>query len=325
VTAEGPEVSVVVATYNRSGMVEQTIAAVLAQEGVGDFEIVVVDDGSPDDTWERLVRLASSTEKLVPVRLAQNSGAAAARNAGWRAGRGTLIAFTDDDCTPDAGWLAALCARAGDADIVQGRTVPRPDQLANHGPFGRTMQVDWEEGYYETCNVLYRREWLERLQGFDESFRYPYGEDTDLAWRAKELGAKTVFVDDAIVLHEIWPSRYRAYLRDIRRREGMVMLFSKHPDLRGHIGMGVLYRPGHLESVMAAAGLGLLAADVRSPTRWAIAAGLGARYAWACRKARHRPHRKVDWIAVVPLTFFADLYDTAVMARASIKYRTLLL
>jgi glycosyltransferase involved in cell wall biosynthesis len=325
VNADGPEVSVVVATYNRARLLQQTLGSLLQQEGIDRYEVVVIDDGSDDETWEQLQRTAASTDRIVPIRMPQNSGAATARNAGWRAARAPVIAFTDDDCTPDAGWLAALVRRMSEADIVQGRTVPRPDQLGSYGPFSRSIEVEREEGYYETCNVGYHRALLERLGGFDEDFRFPYGEDTDLAWRAKKSGASTLFADEVVVFHEVWPSRYIDHLRDIRRRSGMVQLFSKHPEIRRHLGTKLFFRPGHRESLMAAGGLALLAGRPTSRRRWMLAAALGARYAWVCRKCHRGPRPRILWAGVVPLAFIADLYDTAVMARASIKYRTLLL
>lgn len=325
VKSDSPRVAVVIATYNRARLLRQTLDALTRQEGVDDFEVVVVDDASTDDTWRKLEEWAAEDARLVPVRMPRNSGAAAARNIGWRAARAALIAFTDDDCTPQPGWLAALCAGLADADLVQGPTSPRPDQAGNYGPFCRTVTVEFEEGYYETCNIGYLADVLAKLGGFDETFRFPFGEDTDLAWRAKKTGARTAFVPEALVYHEVWPSRYSDYLRDIRRREGMVHLFSKHPEVRRQVGTGLWYRKGHKEALLAAGGLAVLAGNVRSPLRWLGAAGLGLRYAWVCANSRFGPRPKYKWVGVVPLAFFADLVDTAAMARASIKYRTLLL
>jgi GT2 family glycosyltransferase len=187
------------------------------------------------------------------------------------------------------------------------------------------MRVEFEEGYYETCNVAYRRETLERQGGFDESFRFPYGEDTDLAWRAKHAGARTAFVPDALVYHEVWPSRYLDHLRDMRRRGGVVHLFSKHPELRTHLHKRLFFRPLHQQALLALLGLVVLAARPGSSAARAAAIGTSLFYAWTCRRYRPGPSRRRHWLAVVPLAFVADLYDLAVMARASVRYRTLLL
>jgi hypothetical protein len=212
------------------------------------------------------------------------------------------------------------------------------------------MSVEFEEGYYETCNVAYRRRVLEEENGFDEAFRRvsglsrrgpasarggrrrapartgpAYGEDTDLAWRAKKHGATTTFVSDALATHEVWPSEYAAYFREMRRRDGLVLLFSKHPELRAHLGKKLFFRPVHQHTLLAAGGLVVVAVRPSSPRRWVVGGGLGLVYAWACRHYRHRPPKKWQWLEVVPLAFVADLYGVAIMARASVRYRTLLL
>jgi hypothetical protein len=220
-----PVVSVVVPTHNRSHLLSRLIAALRAQEGVGPFEIIVVDDGSDDATPEVLGRLAAAGS--VPIsapRLAVNKGPAAARNEGWRRARAPLVAFIDDDCTPERRWLASLVEALGGADLAQGKTVPDPDQMANRNAFSHTVVVEGEWGYYESCNIGYRRALLERLGGFDEAFRSSsaarhragpmFGEDTDLAWRAKAAGARIAFEPGAVVLHDVRPQTYIDHLGD---------------------------------------------------------------------------------------------------------------
>src|SRR5204862_5945534 len=100
------------------------------------FELIIVDDGASDDTWQTLQRLASSAPlTLLPLRHPANRGPAAARNLGWRSAKGPIVAFTDDDCVPQPGWLAALVAGMAEADIVQGRTVLDEVQARTRGPF----------------------------------------------------------------------------------------------------------------------------------------------------------------------------------------------
>ncbi|HEY8545198.1 MAG TPA: glycosyltransferase family A protein [Acidimicrobiales bacterium] len=112
-----PVVTVIVCTYNRADRVGRTVQAVLAQEGP-DFELVVVDDGSPDATPEVLAALgeADPQARLRVVRQA-NAGLGAARNAGLATARGEWVVFLDDDDVPDPGWLAALMAPTGDPTV----------------------------------------------------------------------------------------------------------------------------------------------------------------------------------------------------------------
>jgi GT2 family glycosyltransferase len=317
--------SVVVATHNRRERVHRLLDGLAIQTGAPPFEVVVVDDGSSDGTFESLRERQGDPFEVIPLRLEPNRGPAAARNVGWRAARADLVCFTDDDCLPDPGWLAALTNAVVGIDIAQGRTVPDEAQAGNHGPFSRTMVVPYEEGFYETCNIVYRRTVLENLGGFDESFRFPYGEDTDLAWRAREAGAQTAFAHDALVRHDVWPSDFRAHLRDMRRREGLVLAFRKHPQLRGYLGRGIFFRQVHPPTVSALAALALLANKPRSKARLTATTASVLWYAWVCHLVRHKPRRRWQWTLVVPLAFLADTYEVAVMARASAKYRTLLL
>ena len=209
--------SVVVATHNRASLLSRLVEALEAQD-VGSFEVMVVDDASTDDTWAELQRLRdSSTLVLRTERLAANAGPATARNVGWRAAGSGQILFTDDDCVPQPGWVSAMVAALADSDLAQGRTEPDPEQRSHHGPFSRTLRVESEEGYYQTCNMAYRRDVLEQLGGFDERYRLPAGEDTDLAWRAREAGAATTFVGAGLVYHDVRPSSFLVHLKDTWR------------------------------------------------------------------------------------------------------------
>lgn len=315
-------VSVVVATYNRAHLLRRLIDALERQgDGVA-FETIVVDDASTDATRRTLDQLATTSPfPLVALHRVTNGGAAAARNAGWRVARGDLILFTDDDCAPQPGWVAALARAAEAADIVQGATVPDPAQVGNLGPFSHTIEVTREAGEYETCNMAYRRDVLEALGGFGEEFRHPYGEDTDLAWRAKAAGFRSAFAPDAVVHHDVRPSAFGPYLRDRRRREGMVLTLHNHPELRRRLWAGAFLHQSHAATIATVAA-GVAAVLRPTPAKLAAAAGSAAWYAWNCRKTRPRPQRKREWLAVVPAAFVADLYEVAVVARAAARYRT---
>src|SRR5579884_2504543 len=102
-----PRASVVVPTYRRPDLLDRCLAALVAQDlGPQAYEIVVADDAASEETGRQVERWATNDRpalRYVPVRHAH--GPAAARNAGWRAARGEVIAFTDDDTVPDPGWL----------------------------------------------------------------------------------------------------------------------------------------------------------------------------------------------------------------------------
>jgi glycosyltransferase involved in cell wall biosynthesis len=243
------------------------------------FEVVIVDDASTDDTQQLLEALtAKASFPLRCFRLARNAGPATARNLGWRAARGAVIAFTDDDCVPEPHWLASLLSAAETADVVQGRTLPDPAQVDHQGPFSRTLDISSEDGYYQTCNIAYRRDLLERLGGFYEQFRYPAGEDTDLAWRAKELGATTTFAAAAVVHHDVRPSSFSVAVRDSWRWQSVALAASRHPRLRDAFASRYLWRPSHGFVLSAVAGAATITAARRSRLAWLVGSALVAPY-----------------------------------------------
>jgi GT2 family glycosyltransferase len=256
---ERVQISVCVSTRGRARLLPRLIDALECQTlDRSKFEVVITDDGSSDETWEVLRNLASRTSFL--MRTARNEvpgGPGAGRNRAWQAARAPLVAFTDDDCVPTPTWLEAHLFALRRSDITQGAVKGDPSQIGNLGPFSRVVGVPDENGLYETCNVCYRREWLVKLGGFDTRFRRS-GEDADLAWRAKELGASTTFVEDALVHHDVESSSWRRALRDTLRWTGVVLLVDRHPHLRSRFGEGATWRRAHLPAALA--GLGMFGA-----------------------------------------------------------------
>jgi glycosyltransferase involved in cell wall biosynthesis len=316
---------VVVATYERPHLLGRLVAALEAQEGVGPFEVIVVDDASRDDTWDHLEGLTRAARvPIQPFRLPRNRGPATARNVGWRAARAPLVAFTDDDCVPQPGWLAAIVEALEQADLVQGCTLPDPAQAAGHGPFSRSLQVSSETGFYQTANMGYHRRLLERLGGFDERFRHPTGEDTDLAWRARDSGAQSAFEPTAVVHHDVRPSSFLTQIRDTGRWEGVVLAVRLHPSLRDQLHRRWFWKASHPPAILAAAGLAM------AGWRNAEVAGLAGlalvipyvHYRTRSSPLRGGPRRRV---AAIPAALLADLAEVAVMVAASVRYRTPLL
>jgi glycosyltransferase involved in cell wall biosynthesis len=247
-------ISVVVATRNRAQMLERMLAG-LAEQTISDFEVVVVDDASTDSTPEVLERWSDGRLKLRTLRHAESHGPATGRDEGWRAAEGDLIAFTDDDCVPTPVWLEALVAaeRSTAGAIVMGPTRPEPGQPQS--PFTRTMLVERAGPPFETCNILYPRALLERLDGFDRSFPLPVAEDTDLGWRAVKSGAPLVYAPDALVHHAVHRLGPVGSLKAAMRWHAAAPLFRRHPDLRRvQLHRGVFWGPHHewlLRAVLA--------------------------------------------------------------------------
>jgi glycosyltransferase involved in cell wall biosynthesis len=326
VTASTPDLAVVVATYRRASLLPRLVAALEAQRGAGDFEVVIVDDCSPDDTQAVLGDLQrTSTVPLRVLKQSRNAGPAAARNRGWRATAAGRLAFTDDDCVPQPDWLATLSAGLDDADVVQGRTAPDPQQAQAHGPFSRTLDVPAMDGFFQTCNIAYRRDWLERLEGFDEDFRHPMGEDTDLAWRALEQDARAVFAADAVVHHDVRPSSALVVVKDSARWESVVLIVRKHPELRTKLHSRFFWKAAHPPAAVAA--LGLLGAAVAGSRARRLAA-LSLLLPYVNHRVRQAPLAGVGprrRVLLLPAAFAVDIAEVGVLAAASARYGTLVL
>ena len=242
--------SVVVATHNRPARLARLLESLRCQSLPADlFEVIVVDDGSVPDTAAVIDAQASRPGlAIAPVRHELRLGPAAARNSGWRAARAPLVAFTDDDCTADPGWLrAALSIRVtAPAAVIQGRTLPDPSELQNGGVLSRTVRVEELGPQYETCNMLYPRAVLESLGGFDETFGPgPAAEDTDLAWRAIESGKQTVFAPDALVWHAVERAGVGGMLRVAWRWRRTIRIFAEHPGTRSMFYRGIFWNVWH--------------------------------------------------------------------------------
>jgi GT2 family glycosyltransferase len=148
-----------------------------------------------------------------------HAGPAAARNRGWRASAGGIILFTDADCVPEPDWAERLMeAILEGADAAKGvyshggrRVVQRLAQVEfeeRYGLLGRGETVDMVDTY----SAGYRREALESVGGFDETFPVPDHEDVDLSYRLAERGFRMVFAPGARVGH-IHPATWSAYAR----------------------------------------------------------------------------------------------------------------
>ena len=104
-----PDISVVVCTYNRAALLPQALRSLFAQKIRDlDYEIVVVDNNSSDDTPATVASLES--ESPVPLRYYRESrqGNAYARNAGVEQAQAPIVAFLDDDCIADENWVATI-------------------------------------------------------------------------------------------------------------------------------------------------------------------------------------------------------------------------
>jgi GT2 family glycosyltransferase len=242
---------------------------------------------------------------------------AALRNLGWRTARAPLVAFTDDDCRPSRGWLAALLdAQAGERRIAQGRTEPDPDELHLLHGLARSQAITAASGWFETCNIAYPRDLIGRLGGFDERFA-AIGEDADLGLRAQEGGAQLDYVDDALVWHAVIPRAPWTAFREAARRDTLPLLIALHPAQRKALYGRLFWKRSHATVLLAA--VGALAA--RRSRLLAIAATAPYALANLDREAVTRPSRLVrQTLGLVPRAA-VDLAETVATLRGAARWR----
>ena len=309
-------ISAVIATRDRAWRLEALLHSLSAQESLP-VEVVVVDDGSADATPELLERGVDGLQ-LRALRHDPARGPAAARNAGWRAAHGRLVAFLDDDVVADPGWARAVLEahRRDPSAVIQGRTDPDPDELAAAGVFRRSREVTGPDPAYPSCNIAYPRALLERLGGFHEGFRRPSGEDTDLGWRARAAGAPALYADAARVRHAVYPGGLAGLLRDAARWEDTVLALKRNPALRSAYRHRVFWQESHELLLAAAAGVAL--ARRTRGLSLALAAPYARHYA-----LHHR--RAAGALAALPGYALVDAAEVLALLRGSLRYRTLVL
>ena len=200
---EAPFVSVIVCSYNGA----KTLAACLdslSRLNYPDYEIILVDDGSTDNT-------AEIAERFPHVRYMyqSNHGLSDARNTGGAAAKGEVFAYTDSDCMADVDWLYYLIGTliSGDFAGVGGPNVTPPAKswiqacvaAAPGGP-SHVLLTDTVAEHIPGCNMAFYRWAFENVGGFDNEY-HKAGDDVDFCWRLQQAGCVIGFSPTAIVWH----------------------------------------------------------------------------------------------------------------------------
>ena len=236
---EYPPVSVIVCSYNGGKTLGECLRA-LDEVNYPRFEIVLVDDGSKDDTQEIVKTwLAERGERAVPAFqniIQPNMGLSYARNAGAGAAKGDIFAYTDSDCMPDPDWLYYMVGTllSGDYAGVGGPNISPPAAnwiqaavaAAPGGP-SHVLLTDVVAEHVPGCNMAFHRWAFQSVIGFDPEYRKA-GDDVDFCWRLQSNGGVVAFSPSAIVWH------YRRFTLEAFRKqqegygEAEAMLRFKH-------------------------------------------------------------------------------------------------
>jgi GT2 family glycosyltransferase len=251
-----PKVSVVVCSCNGAQTIAETLAALEDLE-YPDYEIIVIDDGSSDQTS------AIANKHNVRLIRTENNGLSVARNHGLAAATGEIIAYIDDDAYPDPYWLTYLAAaflRTEHAGIGGPNfAVPADGAIADcvaNAP-GGPIHVLLSDGLAEHipgCNMAFRREKLSAIGGFDPRFRVA-GDDVDICWRLQERGWTLGFAPSAVVWHHRRNSIKRYLKQQFGYAKAEALLAEKWPakyNSAGHVTWrGRLYGRGIVEAIFA--------------------------------------------------------------------------
>lgn len=205
-----PNVSIIIPTYSRPAHLLACLETISAQEyEPSRLEVVVVDDGSPQDLSPIIERLRDRLN-LIFVRQS-NSGPAAARNVGFACSSGEIIAFTDDDCRPQQDWVRQMVNALGAhrQRLVGGRT----ENLLRNNLYSQASQCITEYLYdyyakqhtemrfFTTNNVACFREAFTSSHGFCTKFFSSASEDRDFCNRWFKSGKELFYAPNAVVGH----------------------------------------------------------------------------------------------------------------------------
>jgi len=202
--------SVVIPAHNRPRRLIECLAAIsMLAYTVTRYEVIVVDDGS-DESMEPAVAPFLGRMNIALLRQS-HSGPARARNAGAAAARGKYVAFTDDDCRPDPGWLAALAksVAANPGCAVGGQTINGlPENLFSTASqlllqyVYRHWNRDEDDAFFiASNNLVFPRERFIEMKGFDIRFPLAAAEDRELCDRWRWQDGRIVYAPDAIIHH----------------------------------------------------------------------------------------------------------------------------
>ena len=209
-------------------------------------------------------------------------------------------------------------ARRAPGGVVQGATRPDPlerDVLA--APHVRTMKIDPVSPYAQTCNILYPRDLLERLDGFDE--RAIAGEDVGLSLRARADGVRISAAPDAIVNHAVESHTLPGIVRQNLKWRHLAYLAKRHPEMRREFPLRVFWDDDHLRTTAALVG-------VVGARRHRALLALGVPYVLHSMGRRGRGKRaRAIAAAEMPGQAVRQVAEVVGLAAGSVRHRTFVL
>ncbi len=258
-------ISVVMPCHNRSFDLPRVLSAYECQEGYVPFEIIAVDDGSTDSTFNILSAYHSSRFSLQVRRFPKSRGPAAARNCGIELARYPLLLFVGDDILPTPRfvqdcWEAHQAYPAPEIAIL-GRVSWPPDipvnALMKHidgigaqqfSYFFLKDRHEYDFRHFYTANISVKRKFLERAQcWFDVSFPYAAFEDAEMAFRLAQKGLRIIYIERLLGYHYHYHTVWSFSRRQYKAGQSAWFFVKKHPSAARR-----LLRSTHQKSLLLA-------------------------------------------------------------------------
>lgn len=246
-------ITVVIPTHRKPTLLRRTLSALEGQSYAGEWEVVVVDDGSGDETPE-VLREWGRRLPLRTIVLKENEGRSRARNHGWRGARGDTVLFLDDDILLETHGLAAHAAaqeRRAAAWLGEVRTAPEIvdsslfEYLDGQGIAKCTPGGPVPARYFLTQNVSLPRAALALCDGFDEDFQAYGFEDMELAFRLEDQAKLGFYFLEGALGHHVHHHSLSEYLTKKRDcgRSSLPLIARLHPGRMREMQLDLLLAP----------------------------------------------------------------------------------
>lgn len=307
---KSPSVSVMIPTFNRKNvLVEALLSLNKVDYPRNQFEVIVVNDGSWDETKEAVKSIRKKLNYHFQFFNEKRKGISHAKNMAIKKSRGEIIISTDDDCLFEKTWLKKLIKPFSDPRIgaVGGpdRAIKNENVLAKSidfafssfigsgGIHGRFLKVKLGHVYPPGCNMAFRREVVQKIGYFDESLAP--GEDTDYNHRIEKAGFKLSHIPSAFVWHRPRNNIKRFIPYIFKRGKARVEIIRRYPEYRE-----LIY---YLPAVMVITALSFILLSILSPIFLKILLIFVAAYAgllFTAGVSAYQTYKNPIYLAIVP-------------------------
>ena len=201
-------ISLVIPTHNRFKTLQRLLKSI-EDLNLAPDEVIIVNDGSVDQTQYLLKSWESDNHNFVPIVFnnPESQGPGTARNIGIQLASSDAIAFTDDDCIPHPSWISSIMkSRYWERKEIAGIGGKvfnfRKGAVSEYYSYHRILEPPKYNQYLVTANACYLKNCLLEVNGFDETHKYPGGEDNGLSFKLAKCGYMFGFEKNMVVLHD---------------------------------------------------------------------------------------------------------------------------